>query len=413
MKQALFLATFISILIGGFNSHAIEGMTSIEDKLYVKNPELSALKLQTESSSALLTAAKSAFYPTVNAVAGREQNKTDELIATEKGTVTYLEGKLNLFSGFRDVSIINQRGVELESSKLEYELKKRELRLRLIEALSQMIYVHKVQKILEEEFKLTQSQKQMAARKVAAGLTGDVDNYEFDLRENEIQIELKQINQLHNEAHEALNQMFAENVTDNDLASIDFSSFESLSKASVQTKAEDTIEFKLAELNRLRVEYERSVVKSEYMPSVDFSYMMGRITPTESTSMQFNESKYSLLLTIPLFSGFDTYYKSKSAALLLQSAEQRKQQGRLNATADINVLQSKITELGALYQLNEKRLTSAQKYFDLTLTEYRRGIKNSPDLVGATERLYSSKKRKFDLLKELEVLSLRVLNLKY
>lgn len=413
MKQALFVSTLIFIVSGGFNSFAIEGMTNLEMKLYEKNQELQALKLQTESSSALLTSSKSGFYPTLDAIAGREQNKTDELLgATEKGNVAYLEGKLNLFRGFRDVSVKNLRNTELEASKLELELKKRELRLSLVEALSQMAYVHKVQKILEDEFKLTQTQKQMAARKVSAGLTSEVDNYEFDLRENEIQIELKQINQLHNEAHESLNQMFGENITDNDIAGIDFSSYETLSKTSIQTKAEETIEFKLAELARLRAEYERAEVKSEFMPSIDFSYAVGRITPVDAGSMQYNESKYSLLLTVPLFSGFNTYYKSKSAALLSQAAEKRKQQIRLNAIGDLNVLQSKISELGMLYQLNEKRLLSAQKYFDITLTEYRRGVKNSPDLVGATERLYSSKKRKFDLLKELETLSTRVSNLK-
>lgn len=412
MKPGIFSSVLILTLTSGLNSYALEGIKDLETKLIEKNPALQALKLQIESNSAQLTSAKSSFYPTLNAVAGREYEKTDDLDSDEKGQVAYLEGGLNLFRGFKDVAVKNIRETELKTAELESELQKRELRLRLFEAISQMAYVHKVQKILEEEFKVTQTQKQMAARKVAAGLTSQVDNLEFDLRENEIQIELKQIEQLHNEAHESLNQMFGEEITDNDIKDVDFSSFDTLSQVAIQAKAEETIDYKIAELNRLKANYEKSEIKSEFMPSLDFSYSYGRITPTENTSPQFNETKYSLLLTIPLFSGFDTYYKTKSANFLSQAAERRKDQIRLNATAEINRIKTKVSELSALFQLNEKKLVTAQKYFDITLNEYKRGVKNSPDLVGATERLYSSKKRKFDLLKELESLSTKALNLK-
>lgn len=54
--------------------------------------------------------------------------------------------------------------------------------------------------------------------------------------------------------------------------------------------------------------------------------------------------------------------------------------------------------------INEKRLVSAKKYYELTLSEYRRGIKNSPDLVDATERWFESKKKKYEIKKDLEVI---------
>ena len=47
------------------------------------------------------------------------------------------------------------------------------------------------------------------------------------------------------------------------------------------------------------------------------------------------------------------------------------------------------------------------KTLNETLDEYKRGIKNSPDLVGATDRLFLVKKKKYELLKDLEVLKLK------
>jgi hypothetical protein len=45
------------------------------------------------------------------------------------------------------------------------------------------------------------------------------------------------------------------------------------------------------------------------------------------------------------------------------------------------------------------------------VNEYKRGVKNSPDLVGATERWFSSQKRKYELLKELELAKIKLENL--
>ena len=53
-------------------------------------------------------------------------------------------------------------------------------------------------------------------------------------------------------------------------------------------------------------------------------------------------------------------------------------------------------------------MKNAQKYFELTLAEYRRGTKNSPDLVGATDRLFSTKKKTFELIKDLEILKTKL-----
>lgn len=408
MKQSLFVFALLLLSLG---AHALEGSDILEKKLLEKNQEFLSLQKQVESKEALNEASKSGFYPTLNAVGGWGQNKTDDLITTEKGYIGYLEGKLNLFHGFKDQLASDQSSTEVNLSKFELESKKRDLRLQLTEAVSNMILLHKLQSILEEEFKITQTQKQMAARKVAAGLTGSVDNLEFDLRENEIQIEQKQISQQHQETHQIFNKIFGEDVTDADLEKLDFSSSEKLSKIESQIKIENTLEYQKADILEKKAALERQEVKADFLPSVDFTYSAGRITPSDDSPMKFNESKYALLITIPLFSGFDSYYKIKSASFMSNSAEKLKMQKRNDVNSDFAIAKTKMNELTALFQINESKLSLSQKYFDLTLSEYKRGIKNSPDLVTATERLFSSKKKKYELLKELELLKVKIENL--
>ena len=413
MNKAFFVSTafaFFSISSISFismNAHALEGLTQLEKHLFEKNQDFQSLQSQVEAKEALATSTISGYYPTLNLVGGWGQNKVDDIPGGEKGYLGYAEGRLNLFRGFKDQSVRNLRNNDLERMKNELEFKERELRLQLTEVASDMILLHKLEVILDEEYKITQTQKQMAAKKVAAGLTSNVDTIEFELRESELQIEQRRINQQHLEVHQRLHVLLGTEISDKELEGLDFTKAENLMKDLNPVTLDKTLDYKNAELIQAQAESEKAEIKSEFFPSIDFTYSIGRLTPSENSPIKFDESRYALLVTIPLFSGFDTYYKTKAASKLAQSAERLKNQRRSEALAAINTAKTKLSELSALQKINEQKLIISKKYFDLTLSEYRRGIKNSPDLVGATERWFSAKKQKFTILKDLEVLKVR------
>jgi outer membrane protein len=394
-------------------SFALEGMEELSKNLFEKNQEVISLQKNIESKEAASSAANSNYYPTLNAVVGYGQNKTDELPTVQKGQFGYLEGKFNLYKGHKDQAVKSQKDVDTQIAKLELESKKRELRLEMTDIASQMVFLHKQQIILDEELKITQTQKQMASKKVAAGLTSTVDNLEFQLRENEIQIEQKQIDQQHEEAHQRFMKLYGEDIADTGIGRLDFSDItliENLIKTTNPLKIEDTVDYQKAKLVEDHLELEKKEIKSEFLPSVDFTYSVGRLTPSEDSSVKYNENKYALQVTVPLFSGYDTYHKTKAAALSLQAAERSKNQKKNDLLSDFNTVKIKISELVQLFQINEIKLVTSQSYFDMTLSEYRRGVKNSPDLVSATERLFSTKKKKLEILKELEILKVKFEN---
>ncbi len=393
------------------SAFALEGLGNLEKNILQKNQEYLSLQSQIESKSALSQSNHSAYYPSLYAVGGLAQVKTDEVGATEKGTVGYLEGKFNLFKGFRDQSSGNQKEIDYKIAQLDLEIKKRDLRLQLTSIASEVIYLHKLQEILSEEEKTSETQKKMAAKKVSAGLTGSVDNLEFELRQSELEIEKSQIDQKHQEAHQKLVSFYGEEVLDADLEKLQFSSPAELVKFSNLRKAENSLEFQKADLLKSRAEYEKNEIRADYLPSVDFTFSAGKLTPSEDSPAKFNESKYALLITIPLFSGFDTFYKTKAANLQVSAAERLKSQKQNNFMSDMGLLKSRLSQLGFLFEINEKKLVNSQKYFDMTLSEYRRGIKNSPDLVSATERFYAAKKKKFEIMKDLEISKIEIENL--
>lgn len=401
---------FVFLMLFGPIANALVGTDSLASKLSEKNQELSALKQQIESKEALYNSSRSGFYPTLNAVGGWAQFKTDEF-SIQRGYIGYIEGRYNLFNGFKDHSVLNQKEADLKLAKIELELKQKELRLTLTEVASDMILLHKLQNILDEEYNTTQIQNKMAAKKVAAGLTGPVDSLEFNLRESEIQIEKNRVDQLHKEAHQKLIKLYGEDLPDSELNQISFSNIEELVNQTKKFSLENNLEYQKSELNVSKAQLERKEVRADFIPKVDFIINVGRLTPSENTPTQFNESKYALTLTLPLFSGFDTFNKTKSAGFQVASAEKLKIQKTNDVQSDFNILKNKAIELTELYKINESKLVNSQKYFDLTLGEYKRGIKNSPDLVTATDRLFSSKKKKYEILKELELLKVKIDNI--
>jgi len=408
----MFLVFSLNLICGlSLPAIALEGASEIEAQLLNKNLSYQAQRHSVEGQKAQATSAFSSYSPTLSAVGGVAQNRTDDLTATQKGYLGYLEGKLNLYRGSKDQAHIEQKKIDHALSEIEAEAQKRSLRLELTEVITDMIYLHELQNLLQEELKTTQTQRQMAAKKVAAGLTGAVDHLELDLRENEVEIEIQKINQAHSENHQKLKKLFSENIEDEALASIRMSPISRLTKIERPIVTDKSPALQKAILNSQKAELELQMVKADFKPTLDFSYSVGRLTPSEDSPTKFNESKYSLLLNWPLFSGFETLYQSKAAHSQIAAAQSQRAQTAADLSAEIQILADKIKTLGSLYEINERKLQNSKKYFELTNDEYRRGVKNSPDLVTATDRYYSTSRRQLEIKKELEVLNVQYENL--
>lgn len=399
---------FIFFLLFSASANALVGVQDLETKLFEQSPELSSLQKQVESKEALYSSGFSSYLPSVNAVGGWQQNTTDATATPEKGTIGYLEAQYNIFNGFKDNAILNQKEAELNISKTELLLKQRELKITLVELASEMLHLHKLQDILDEEYKAVQNQKLMAQKKEAAGLTGSVDRLEFSVRESELEIERNQITQEHNELHQKFTKLFGSDVADASLQSISFQNIDELTKILKDFDHTKNLEYQQAQNALLRATYEKNENRAEFLPKLDLTASVGRLTPSEYSTVKYNESRYGITLTIPLFSGFNTYYKTKSSNLNVSSSTKNLEQITKNVQADFTILKNKINELAKLFRINDQKLITSQQYFDLTLGEYRRGIKNSPDLVSATERLFNTKKKQVEILKDLEILKVKV-----
>lgn len=400
---------FCLLMLIAIQANALEGIETLEKQIIDNNPALKSLENEIKASENMMGSSYAAYYPSFNAVAGLAEHTVDDPLDREKGYFGYLEGRLNLFNGFKDMAFINQKNIQFQLRKIQYTELKKNLTLKLTEVVSEMIYLHKLQNILATEEKITKEQKQMAAKKVASGLTSSVDYLEFELREEELRIQQRQINQLHIEAHQKILQLYGTDVDDKAFENLAFSKLETLTEVR-PLNLDGNVNVRKARLNLKLAQLATKEAKAGYLPTLDFIFSSGRITPSED-DLQLAESSYKLQLTIPLFSGFETSYRAKAAQAQTLAQRFEENQTSFDSMSLHNSLAEKTKELNDLYIINERKLITSQKYFDLTVAEYKRGIKNSPDLVGATERWFSSQKRKFELIKELELTKVKIENL--
>lgn len=108
-----------------------------------------------------------------------------------------------------------------------------------------------------------------------------------------------------------------------------------------------------------------------------------------------------LKFNVPLFSGFEDYNSVKSINAKVASSQIAIDQKSISLSAELDSSLAEIKALNARLDLEEKNLERSEKYYKLTLDEYRRGVKNSPDMVGASERLLEARIRNLEYRRDL------------
>lgn len=75
-------------------------------------------------------------------------------------------------------------------------------------------------------------------------------------------------------------------------------------------------------------------------------------------------------------------------------------------------MENEVSELRFLHdQVHdaEDNIARAERYYKMTQSEYARGVKNSPDVLGASEKLFESRSKRIELIREFQVAKAHVL----
>lgn len=377
-------------------------LTNAKAELPESNLEVNSFTSKLDSLNLEKKVNKSLFLPELSINTGLGSEKLiDKSADTEKGPYLFLDGKINLYRGGRDSNTQTKTRTQIEIAKLEREIKKRNLSIESFKIVSEIDHITKDNQLINDVLKSNKTEQAMARKKVDAGLTTSVDLLDFELKNENLSNELEKNDLRLDELKRDLINLYGGNIALDDLLknfSI-ISQNESNPKASNDDSPNILLTKKQIELSEL----DKKSIKAEYLPSVDLDAKWGQITPQEQFFYSNREHQIALNINIPLFSGFSTEGKFQQAIIESTQRKRELRQNEIDLNSKREIELKKIELLKRILASNERLLIKSQKYHELTIGEYKRGIKNSPDVISASDKKLEIERKILETRNELSI----------
>lgn len=345
------------------------------------------------------------YLPTVEAKVGQENFKTGSL-AERSEPYGGVEARINVFNSGRD-SLENQiRKEEHKAATATATHTYREELTKVRKVYWELVYQKEIIKLLQDAIKDNDKNLGAANTRIKAGIASQTDRLEFEMAKVELEQDLARA-KLQQQNFERDFRALLNLSADTGIETVDFvnhqhedgilkSAFDATKDPSIQT---EQVQAKTAEL-----QYKKD--RSEWLPSVDVvgSHSLHTFREREFDDRDDRwESVIGVQLSMKLFDGWNSQSESASHRL---RAEGLSKQARQSA----NELSSRFEGARAALQLNhelihdsEAIIDKGRKYMTRSLDEYRRGVKNSLDILNASQRFFELQKRYADLRKDYQL----------
>ncbi len=352
-------------------------------------PNVKAAELTFKARQSATRLFQSAYGPRVDAFFGAQDKREGPEL--DRGGIAGVELKWNLWRGGGDRARLQQGEAEVAIAEIEYRRQQQIMRGELLMKVGRALMAHELVMIEERELTLNQEHSDMAQRKVAAGLTSRIDKLEFELRRNEIEARLE-------DYRTQLQDQLAR------LASFglgDPKSSPELTQAwrehlKLNPRLQESLEILAAEPIVRVQQLQADSAKSTRWGELDLLASAGRLRAVDQRT-DFDDRHFELKIRIPLWASGQIQSRVDEAQAFLSREESRLSELRRQKQVERLDLERQVSSTRRLLDLAKSRVQRAQNYFDMTTAEYRRGIKNSPDLASASELLFEAHKHRAEL----------------
>lgn len=409
---------FLIVLLGFFfgkNVHADhpnEGSLGLQDlvqEALAQNHELKALTHRLDAAKSEMSAARGAYFPELSIEGGPLETKFDS--EKNSGTAVYGKAEWNLYRGGRDKATSDIKGLDVELAEKQIRQNRARIEREIGRLFYEMLFLLESVALNEKAHSMNQDQMKLARVKNQSGFTSSADVIEFELREATLKSDLKKLLQEKGDRSRELSVLLGRKEPSGDL------SVRGHLKKNIfrgdRTKLFSEIEKENPELvealfERQIAEKERDVARSEFFPKLDVEGRYGKIANEERVFSERDNYSVFLKLKVPLFSGFSTRNEVGAAGSRVQQKESEFTYKVLSKRAEADSLLSQLDLVQERLELEEKTLQRSEDYYKITLGEYRRGVKNSPDMVGAAERLLEARIRNLEYRRDFYLAKIRL-----
>lgn len=392
--------------------HPNEGHIAISQLIEEAEKNSLEIKQAQENLNSLISKHQSQFgrfSPKISIEGGPRTSKFDD----EKYNATLLYGKAewNVYNGGYDRSLIELSKSEIEIQEKHLGSLKNKIKTDVSKIYFELQFLLESISLKQKALDLNSQQMKIAKAKNRSGLTTSSDVLEFDLRNSTLQSDLVLLNQQLDQKSRELDVLLSRTsqkepeTVKGHLTRERFNFDRDVLLGKIQSGNEQLL---LSKVELLQVEAEKRNVNSQLLPKLDLEARYGKLASDEKVFSDNNNYSVMLKFNLPLFSGFESYNLSKSANAKLTASQIAMDQKNIALSAKLDSLLAEIKALNLRLDLEEKNLERSERYYKLTLDEYRRGIKNSPDMVGASERLLEARIRNLEYRRDLMLANVKI-----
>jgi len=350
-----------------------------------KSPDIEIINLEMENTQALKKEVKSRFLPELSIKTGTGSNKEiDE--AKKVGNFLYLDGKLNLFNGF-----IDQKSYQIAAKKDELNQNKKsftenKILVEIYSKLKERELLILNQELLKKEDVEIRKLEKLAQKKNLAGLTTQSYLSEFEFKENQIDNDVKL-----NEIKIAEIELEIKKITG--LSQVNYSELLKSFKTEAETQIKASPSKNMRDLEESILELEVAKNKSAHLPTLDFEFKSGQINLQKKLFKKETEHEALLTLSFPLFSGGSIQSSVTTAKTELEILKRKNMQDMVEFENQLLLTRQKLNINREILVKTEASLKKSIDLEAVSFNEFKRGIKESSDLIASIERTFELKRK--------------------
>lgn len=377
----------------------------LKSLLIERSERLQASKLSQEAAGKREINVFWSFAPTLDLHASQESFKQGE--QNQRNELAYgAEAKVNVFNGGRDHLEADIRQAQALKKNYSHQRNTADALLEARSLYWSILFEQQSLKLIEEALQLNDQNMKSAQRRISSGVATESDRFEFEMQAVDLKRELAETKLKFDQGRKLLGLLLSLKPEE----SLKFPANMQHEHNEVELLKHLTADHDyLVKEHQLEAEIlNKSVQKQKryWWPKLDAFASYNQYNQRErefSDESNRRETAVGIKFTMNLLTGVDSYREIVAQS---KEAEAQERLARLSSKEIELHLENEASELEFLHgQVHEaeENMARAEKYYRLTQSEYARGVKNSPDMLSASERAYSSKRKYYDIIREYQI----------
>lgn len=395
----IFLSLFLTCTTFAETKLTDDKLNSLIDK----NPEVQSWLKRLESSEALKGRLTRSFLPKVSLSYGREKFTTGPYHGLNQ-PFGGIEAEINLFNSGRDRIESTIRDNQAEIVKIDATLVRSQVLAELKKAMSHYAYLNEIKIITTSAMSQNEENLKSANKRINAGLASGTDLLDFRQQKIQFKQELSTLDYEIGVTKRLISTLLGNEPDENLITEFTNTHPDHSDESKLKLTGKSLI-VKKAELNKEAINLEYQKDKRWWTPKLDIYGYAQRFTQKEreyTPSDERNDVTLGFKFSLPIFDGGEGYRGAQATKALVEARRSEVRTQELDLQRQSLDALKKLELAHDLIHGAEENVQIMNDYRRGVLNEYSKGVKNSPDVLQASQRWIEANIRNAEVKKNYQ-----------